>query len=303
MLHVVCCHFNPAGYQRPRDNLRRFRDSLDHPITMVEACFDGRFESDSDIAIKADPTTQTLWQKEQLLNLGFASLPATATKIAWIDADVLFDRSDWAAATEQLLDDYPIIQMFERAAMLDVHGAIQREHFSKAAVLTNSSNGRTLRPQGLKTGFAWAARREAIGLDQLGNAQVDPFRRRGGLFDLDVVGGGDSSMVSAWTGRTRDWLVRHMNREFRTAFQPWAVDAWHRVRGRVGCLSGRIRHLYHGSHRNRQYGSRIAPLRAARYTPQEDIRLAANGLWEWSSDKPAMHEAVRRYFISRDEDG
>ena len=223
MLHIVCCHFNPAGYQRPREHVRRFRDALGLPFTMVEASFDGVFYADPDIAIVADPKRHVMWQKERLLNLGLATLPRTAEKIAWIDADILFDNPDWANEAVALLEDWPVVQLFETVSMLNSSGEVESEHLGKVAGLAHGRQVHHCRP--LKTGFAWAARREAIGLDALLDRPVSSHARRGGLFDLDIVGGGDSSMISAWLGRNNDWLVRHMNREFLTAYRPWAVDA------------------------------------------------------------------------------
>lgn len=300
MLHIVCCHFNPAGYQKPVDNFRRFRDALQQPITMVEASFDGRFACDPQMAIEADVAKHTMWQKERLLNLGFASLPATAEKVAWIDADILFDEPDWATIAEQMLDDVPVLQLFETVSMLGPNGETQSRHLGKVAgdqgVRHQDARG------GLKPGLAWAARRDAIGLDELGNGCVSPIKRRGGLFDLDVIGGGDSSMVSGWIGRRNDWLLRHMNEAFRASFKPWAIDAWSRVRGRLGFVPGNIRHLYHGTRRNRQYGPRIRHLKSGGYDPLLDIRCDDNGLWCWASDKRAMHRGVRSYFETRYED-
>lgn len=300
MLHIVCCHFNPAGYRRPVENYWRFRESLNHSIVMVEASFDGKFCCEPDIAIEADPARHTMWQKERLLNLGLASLPQDADKVAWIDADIVFEQPAWAQTAEQMLDDVPIVQLFETVDMLAADGSVAVSHFGKVAGDRRPELRKT-RPV-LKTGFAWAARRDALGLDEICEGHSSPVRRRGGLFDLDVVGGGDSSMVSGWTGRTNDWLVRHMNHAFRVAYKPWAVDAWNRVHGRLGFVPGRIRHFYHGTRRDRQYGRRIRHLTAGQYDPLTDIRCDDNGLWCWASDKPAMHAGVRDYFMTRRED-
>ena len=300
MLHIVCCHFNPAGYRRPVENYRQFRDALGQPITMIEASFTGEFHCNPTIAIEADSGRNTMWQKERLLNLAMASLPKSAEKIAWIDADVLFNEPDWAITTDQMLDEFPVVQLFDSISMLGPDGETQSRHIGKVA----SDQGFRRRgfQGGLKPGLAWAARRDALGIDLLGDGCVSPIKRRGGLFDLDVTGGGDSSMVSGWIGRRNDWLLRHMNDSFRISFKPWAIDAWDRVRGQLGYVRGHIRHLYHGTRRNRQYGPRIRHLTRAGYNPLTDIRCDDNGLWAWASEKPEMHAGVRSYFETRHED-
>ena len=51
------------------------------------------------------------------------------------------------------------------------------------------------------------------------------------------------------------------------------------------------------------YGERGRLLQKFHFDPHTDIAIDSNGAWRWNSDKPALHEAVRRYFEQRKEDG
>jgi hypothetical protein len=61
-------------------------------------------------------------------------------------------------------------------------------------------------------------------------------------------------------------------------------------------------HLWHGNPRNRQYASRNAILQRHHFDPATDLRLNAEGIWAWASDKPALHQEISAYFFSRNED-
>ena len=75
---------------------------------------------------------------------------------------------------------------------------------------------------------------------------------------------------------------------------------------RKGLFSGAGQNLT-GSHvarykaENRQYAERMEGI--AEFDPLEDLALADNGTWRWNSNKQEMQEFVRRYFVSRREDG
>jgi len=73
------------------------------------------------------------------------------------------------------------------------------------------------------------------------------------------------------------------------------------VQGRVGAIPGRAFHLWHGELKDRRYEARLGLLDG--FDPYTDIAPDPGGCWRWSSDKPGLHAAVRRYFETRNEDG
>tara|TARA_B100000676_G_C17893915_1_gene740786 strand:+ start:584 stop:805 length:222 start_codon:yes stop_codon:yes gene_type:complete len=72
------------------------------------------------------------------------------------------------------------------------------------------------------------------------------------------------------------------------------------VRGQIGLVHSTIRSLFHGTRKNRRYTERYELIRDI--DPNMDVRLHPDGCWEWASDKPELHAAVRSYFIDRQED-
>lgn len=283
-LAVVACHFNPCGYKLPIRNAHEFLDKIGVPVTVVELSFDGRFEFDSQHKIVGDLTKNFMWQKERLLNVGIQNLPADVDAVAWIDMDAVFQNPNWYEDAKQLLEEYPIVQLYERVDYLGPDGReIIKQNNSWAYNWNNDLNGKVYGAPG----FAWAARREAI-----------PW----GVYDKDIVGGGDCHAIAAFV-KERKWVEKQYSSLRRPAadFDAWKAKQLPLINGRIGCVSGGAYHLYHGTHEKRQYGDRLQILRNHNFCIS-DIQIGENGVWEWASYKPGLHQDIRDYFLNREED-
>ena len=113
-LWAITSYYNPVHYERRLSNYKHFRQNLNVPLVTVELSFDGSFElreDDAEVMIRVNGGA-VLWQKERLLNIALKSVPADVKNIAWIDCDVLFERSDWMIEAGKLLKQDQIIQLF-----------------------------------------------------------------------------------------------------------------------------------------------------------------------------------------------
>jgi hypothetical protein len=139
-------------------------------------------------------------------------------------------------------------------------------------------------------GMAWAARRELLD--------------RHGFYDGAVIGGGDTAVGGAAYGVQEVVMnLCRMNAEQRDHYSQWADGFHNDVRGQVGALDGELQHLWHGEIEDRRYGQRHIDLIPHCFDPHNDIRPGADGAWRWATDKPALHELLRDYFLGRHEDG
>jgi hypothetical protein len=126
----------------------------------------------------------------------------------------------------------------------------------------------------------------------------------GGFYDACVMGSGDRAMVNAALGRPEDAIAYlQMLPNWQEHYLAWAADYFRAVEGRIGCLDGRLIHLWHGDLTRRRYLERHREFREFAFDPKRDITLGRSGCWQWNSDKPEMHGYVNRYFESRGEDG
>ena len=339
-LWIVTTYYNPAGYRTKRANYERFAAPLHAagiPLVTAECAFGAEpFELAAGPHVIQVRGRDVMWLKERLINLATTQLPATATKVAWLDADILFTNPAWARQTSALLDRWPLAQPHDRVGrmargQLGFAGrsrrsfACQLQRRPESARLGGAAHG--------QPGIAWAARRDLIA--------------KHGLYDAAILDGGDELFAHAAGGglnsrcargitgahlRHRPRLLdKGLNRLLRIPWPRWLAD-WYlartqappvaapdepffahylrwaqpfaaEVQGQIGCAPGMALHLWHGDPVNRQYASRNAVLQRHRFDPAADLRLSETGLWEWASAKPEMHREVKAYFTSRREDG
>lgn len=280
-LLVFTCHFNPCRFRRPLENYHRFREALDRDdiLRTVEVSFDGHFEIPDAIHIEAGPKNK-LWQKERLVNwMTERFKPAV---YAWVDADLLFPNNYWPEAAAELLEETPIVQLFSGIIFQDRDGF--PEIFRNSMVAHRLRNGK--KRATTSPGGAWMARRDVL-------PRIP--------FEENIIGGGDDAFARCLFG---DWepIVPRMGTRWLRRYLIESVPLFRSLRGRVGYYDQTLTHLWHGSKDNRQYGTRHNILIENDFDPAEDIRIGSSGLWEWASDKPALHHGVRQYFEARKED-
>ena len=306
-LCAITCYFNPVGYKRRLENYRVFRQRLTVPLITVELSFNGRFElqpSDADLLVQLHGG-DVLWQKERLLNIALKSVPKDFDKIAWVDCDVVFGRSDWAEKASRELDKFLLVQLFQKRHDLPGHLSPEDLHswtapptarsvMSKIAAGDASAEDLFLANAPLErrstAGLAWASRREVL--------------EEHGLYDACILGTGDRVILCAALGNfdhgTRAAL---MNPRRADHYLAWAQPYYETIRGRVSYIPGDLFHLWHGNRNDRRYEERYRRLEAFDFDPFTDIALDSNDCWRWSSDKRQLHDFVRNYFRSRNEDG
>lgn len=338
-LWVVTTYYNPAHFRTKRVNYERFAAPIRAagiPLVIVECAFgEEPFELEGGPEIIQVCGRDVMWMKERLINLAIARLPSHVTKVAWLDADILFENPAWAVRTAELLDRYPLVQPHDRVGRmargrLSFSGrtrrsfACQLQRRSESARLGGAAHG--------QPGIAWAARREIIA--------------QHGLYDAAIIDGGDELFAHAaggglnvpcvrgitgayqrrrprpltialnrllripwprrfakwWLARTETPPTAAADERFFAHFLEWARRLSADVQGKIGCVPGTALHLWHGDPVNRQYASRNAILRRNAFDPASDILLNDDEIWEWASDKPALHRDLREYFSARRED-
>lgn len=300
-LGVISTYFNSQGYQTKASALQRYLDAMRTsgiPFLLVEGAFGKKpFSLPRSTDVLHVRCIDVMWQKERLLNLALPHLPASCRKVAWLDADVLFSNPNWAVATSELLDEYPIVQPFEMALWLP-----QGDNYFRGRGLAWPSFGKVMidRPQEFRSGnfdrhghcgYAWAARREIL--------------ERHGLFDRSIAGGGDHLMAHAMGGDFSSLCVQKMvgrNTRYSKDFARWGRPFYRDVRSCVGAAPGHLLHLWHGDKVKRRYSERSSELLDIQFDPKQDLRISRSGAWEWASERPELHSWATNYFARREED-
>jgi hypothetical protein len=306
-LWTVTTFFNPAGYVTKKENYDRFRRGIaaaDVPLLTVEVAFDDApFElgdGDAEMLVQLRGG-DVLWQKERLVNLGVQHLPAGCDRVAWVDADVLFARADWAVETRSLLREYTVVQPFSHCVRLPrgvetcepttlPFGSGENQLFYGIAWGVHAKGLESLDNYSRHghTGFAWAARRELLA--------------RHGLYELNLLGNGDTDIAHAMFGSVDYWGLAKLGPSARTHLARWAEPFAADVDGSVAHVDGVVTHLWHGDASLRQYDRRLDVLHEL--DPERHVVQTADGLLALAADAPQpIREWTRAYFTTRREDG
>ena len=300
---AITSYYNPVRYKRRLSNYRMFRANLGIPLVTVELSFDDKFDlgrNDADRLIQISGGA-VLWQKERLLNLAIKAVPSNVKNIAWFDCDTILQRADWVEEANRQLDKLSVIQLFSNVVdvspeQYEKQPALHNGHTLVPGIVSRSNARELLFETNLGTvpfyheGLAWAANRRLL----------DDH----GFYDAGIVGGGDSLMAAAMLGQHESISRRYSFSEARRRhYFRWALPFNKSVAGRIGYVPGTIFHLKHGEVENRGYVDRQKALANFDFDPDIDLRVGQNGAWDWARPRPDLESFIRKYFMSRAEDG
>lgn len=277
-LHVLTTVFNPTGSRRILNNYHRFRASLPPslPVHVAEVTFgDAQPEIPESLWIRANARNK-VWLKERLLNLLLDTLPPTVEKFAWIDADVVFTRKGWHEDASEMLNRFDVLQLFDVVHWMNREAKTEMEFWGCVRLHQHPIDGHWGHP-----GFAWAARRSRLPR----------------FFDADPTGGADTWMADHFR-KLRCLAPKSLG--MVTAYDDWRSRTPIQA---VGYVPGTVQHLWHGDWTDRRYVKRSAWIAEHNFDPRTDVRVGANGLWEWTDTNPELRAKIEAYFPSRKDDG
>lgn len=291
---AICCYFNPCHYAIRRHNYRLFQKAMarsDIRLFSVELAFgDDPFELPQGPDVLQIRGRDVMWHKERLLQIGAEHLAADGYDgFVFMDADTVFEDSDWPAAVTKLLDDHPVGQCFSQVNAQYTDAQVTLPSGIKAYSETGRIEGRV--------GHAWAMRSEVI----LGV----------GLYQHCIVGGGDSALFIAAIGSANDedaWQGKLAPHDFIHGYGPaflghyrdWADRFIAATQGDVGYADLKITALSHGSMKDRSYVARHELL--THFNPRREVTYQASAPFEWTQSGSRLRDPVRDYFFRRNED-
>jgi hypothetical protein len=306
----ITTFYNPAGYKNKSENYKKFRESSKKQglkLLCVELAFNGSdFEltkNDADILLQLR-CSSVLWQKERLLNIALDSLPKECDKVAWVDADVIFEDEKWIKKTSRLLSDYKIVQPYSSGIKLKLDESIEdfkkldNSEIEKRKVLSMSKKyshkKKIIVDEELidcYPGLAWAARRDVIG--------------KIGFYDKMIIGAADLLMCCASYG----FYIPPLGEIWQSCSdkstydqKKWFDNAKKEILSSIYFLEGSLFHLWHGDYKDRHYKERYKILKEGDFDPEKDLRLNKEGCFEWATDKERLHKEIKRYFEIRKEE-
>lgn len=333
---VVSAYFNLAGSRARRDDYRLFRAALQTPLLTVEWHPQGLFElraGDADRLLQVhggDP----MWQKERLLQLALADLPAGVRYVAWVDCDMLFTDPDWVGRTRAMLEDVPLVQPFAEVAYLDAEQTrAMRDCGSepvKIAAREVATGQLTRRP-------AFAGIYQQVGSARIvahdlanrfagsGASAGDAYDVRArpayghawaarrewlecvGLYERCVMGAGDLLFAYGVIGHGEALIANHHSVGWGfygdcASYRNWSHAAHRSSGGRCAAGSGTALHLHHGSLQDRQYRARLDGLKPFALDLDRDIAAEPQQPWSWTRERGRLSRYFMDYLERRRED-
>lgn len=299
----ITTYFNPEKYNSKSINYRKFRESSKRQglkLITIECSFgESPFElekDDADILIQVR-SNSVIWQKERLLNIGLENLPEECTKVAWLDADIIFLNNNWVSETNELLDNFKVVQLFEISVRLKKgqvftdlsdfeYGPQNGEKRKSSVFIRNNKENVDYFPA---TGFGWAIRRDII--EEIG------------FYDKMILGGGDTVIVNSFYNKKE--IYEYYNSSIEGLYQDillWSNKMYDLVKDSVDNTNGTILHMYHGDMKNRLYEVRYKMIEKINFDIKKDIKINNYGCWEWNTENKKLSAIVKRYFSIRNED-
>lgn len=235
-----------------------------------------------------------LWHKENLINIATYHLPHDWEYMAWIDADVEFQRKDWAAETLRQLQHYDIVQLFSHAIDMGPNGESLRRHLGFCYLWhqkkINPDPKSDLYKEAGHPGYAFAIKREM-------------YDNLGGLLEFPILGAADHHMCKAWIGRVEESYPSSIHQNYKTLCINYQTRCNNHLKQNIGYVSGILLHYWHGTKANRRYHERWDILVNNSYDPLFDVKKNSNNLWILEGNKPKLRDDLRNYFRARNEDG
>lgn len=293
--YVISVISNPIRFTSRYELYQKFRDHMeDSGVNLITVELQ-QGERAFQITEAGNPrhlqlrTFHELWHKENMINLGLAKLPRDWEYVAWVDADLYFQRTDWAIETVQQLQHNYFVQMFQTAIDLGPTGeSLQIHHGFVWSYLNGRPAGKDYMGLG-HPGYAWAARREAIDFT-------------GQLLDMGILGAGDRHMALSLIGRAESSFSKHVTSEYARHVLRWQDRCEKYIKRDIGYVPGTILHGWHGRKKDRGYQDRWQILIKNEYDPELDLMRDWQGLYQLTDRSIKLRDDIRRYFRSRQED-
>lgn len=298
---AITCYFNPCDYQRRKSCYQRFASGLDQQgveLWTIEA-----FLPDQTPFVEPGPRVfqvemsgdDWIWQKERLLNLLLTKLPERITKVAWIDADLIFLNRNWARMAADSLETWSVVQLFDYVYYLGPDDSIiDWKHGKRIASMASVVMHRPIDATNLTVaspGFAWAARRALL--------------QKHGLFEANIDGSCDTVMAASVLGLFNSYIFRQGSPQMNVAALNYGKRLYEDVCGYVGYLPVSLHHIWHGDFDARQYSLKTQRLKELNFDPDRDVvHDPHTGLLQWSTTaRQELRDFMREVFVARKEDG
>ena len=298
-LHVIMVISNPCQFAKRYILAKEFKYRMEKEqnviLYIVELAYKNQqyhlTDANNKHHLQLYTETAPIWHKENMINCGIRKLLPTDWKaVAWIDADIEFENSNWALDALKILNgSKDIVQLFGQCLDLDNDESVMSVwtsfgfQYMKNKNYNINNNGNNF----WHPGYAWAINREA-------------YNKINGLYELSILGSGDNNMALSLLGHGIKSLNLNINPDYKQSIYEFQQKIQNL---RLGYIPGVIRHYFHGSKINRKYSERWQILVKHSYNPLTHITTNSDGLLIPTKECPEeLLTDIMTYFLERNED-
>lgn len=328
-LHVAVAYSNPLRWNSRRRLMNDFRQHMSTfpnvRLHVGELAYGDRphevtGEHAGDVQLR---THSVLFHKENILNRVVATFPENWKYGCYWDADFSCTRHDWALEAVHQLQHSPWVQLFSSYVSMQPpsNGWSPVTSASKSFAATYIGNGHSLPPDGGDYDAGWDYRAKYTTVPPSGpNAKPawvpvgatggawaftrTAFDAVGGLLDCCILGHADWFMAFGTVSEPTRGTIAHskFHPHYTAKISGWQERAKAECKANIGVVDQLAVHHFHGSIVKRGYETRDQILVKYKFDPLTDIRRNWQGIYELTGNKPALRDAILRYFLSREED-
>jgi hypothetical protein len=261
--------------------------------------------------------------------------------MAWVDADVTFQRPDWAQETIQKLRQNKVVQMFSHCMDIsdqyhpigDARGGEYLPGFIYQWSQTlrwgqyegydlgyGSSASETITFEedilGVAEGYGNYGATLEVDIEIAGKKKLHPghcgyawairrdaYDELGGLLDFSPCGANDHHMAAAFIGNILKSVNPKCHPDFLRELKVWGARAEAHIKPYISYVDGLLIHHFHGDKSNRRYIDRWKILVENQFNPRAHLKQDAQGLYRFTHETPRqLISDLRAYFAQRNED-
>lgn len=288
-LYVILPYFNFCGFKKRRELFIEFVHRYQGlKLVVVEALGPAELGSLSVWKHIKFSSDSKVWLKENLINMGVATLPRDWKYMAWIDADIEFLNKNWVRDTIHQLQTADVVQLWRSAVNLGPEGETIKVDKSFGYMFVGSGTKWTPTDKyGFwHSGYAWACTRRAYDVT-------------GGLIDWAILGSGDRHMAMCLAGLGMESAPGNIHENYKILLKLYESRV---KKFKVSWVDGTIIHYWHGAFADRRYRERWDILTKNNFDPFEDIGFMSNGLVQLSTRGRRFEKFLEEYFVGRKED-
>jgi len=302
-LHMIICISNPCLYARRYILSREFKERMlkdfsDSVILyIVELAFDlpGEKPQEFYVTEKDNPrhlqlrtSSNPLWHKENLWNLGVKLLPPNWKAVCFSDADIEYDNLHFATDTLKILNGTrDVLQVYSHCLDLDLDLKPMNIFSSFSYQYANKQPYTGLGIHYHHPGYNISMTRKA-------------YDTLGGIYQDSILGSGDHNFFLCMINKGIKSINEHSSEGYKKSITDYEKKC---AQLRLGYTPGVIKHYFHGSKESRGYSSRWKILIKHQFCPRKHITTDKNGLLIPSDECPQeLLDDIMSYFKSRNED-